>query len=95
MFDKLKVFTGNSNQALAEEISQYLHLPLSKALVRRFSDGEVFVEIGENVRGADVFVIQSTSPPVNEHLMELLIMIDALSRAEMGTRGATLRSWRA
>ncbi len=81
MFDKLKVFTGNSNRALAEEISQYLHLPLSKALVRRFSDGEVFVEIGENVRGADVFVIQSTSPPVNEHLMELLIMIDALSRA--------------
>ncbi len=81
MFDKLKVFTGNSNRALAEEISQYLHLPLSKALVRRFSDGEVFVEVGENVRGADVFVIQSTSPPVNEHLMELLIMIDALSRA--------------
>ena len=81
MFDKLKVFSGNSSPQLAEEICQYLHLPLSLALVRRFSDGEVFVEVGENVRGADVFVIQSTSPPVNDHLMELLIMIDAFRRA--------------
>ena len=81
MFDKLKVFTGNSNPQLAEEICHYLHLPLSQAMVRRFSDGEIFVEVGENVRGADVFVIQSTSPPVNDHLMELLIMVDAFRRA--------------
>jgi ribose-phosphate pyrophosphokinase len=81
MFDKLKVFTGNSNPQLAEEICQYLHLPLSQVMVRRFSDGEVFVEVGENVRGADVFVIQSTSPPVNDHLMELLIMVDAFRRS--------------
>lgn len=81
MFNKLKVFTGNSNPLLAEEICHYLHLPLSQAVVRRFSDGEVFVELGENVRGADIFVIQSTSPPVNDHLMELLIMIDAFKRS--------------
>ncbi|MFZ5585136.1 MAG: ribose-phosphate pyrophosphokinase [Thermodesulfobacteriota bacterium] len=81
MFNKLKVFTGNSNPLLAEEICHYLHLPLSQAVVRRFSDGEVFVEVGENVRGADVFVIQSTSPPVNDHLMELLIMLDAFRRS--------------
>ncbi len=81
MFNKLKVFTGSSNPLLVEEICHYLHLPLSQAVVRRFSDGEVFVELGENVRGADVFVIQSTSPPVNDHLMELLIMIDAFRRA--------------
>lgn len=81
MFDKLKVFTGNSNPQLAEDICQYLHLPLSQVMVRRFSDGEVFVEVGENVRGADVFVIQSTSPPVNDHLMELLIMVDAFRRS--------------
>jgi ribose-phosphate pyrophosphokinase len=81
MFDKLKVFSGNSNQLLAEEICRYLHLPLSQAQVRRFSDGEIFVEVGENVRGADVFVVQSTSPPVNDHLLELLIMLDAFRRA--------------
>ena len=81
MFDKLKVFTGNSNPLMAEEMCKYLHLPLSQAIVRRFSDGEIFVEVGENVRGADVFVVQSTSPPVNDHLMELLIMIDAFRRA--------------
>ncbi len=81
MFDKLKVFTGNSNPFLAEEICQYLHLPLSQVMVRTFSDGEIFVEVGENVRGADVFVVQPTSPPVNDHLMELLIMVDAMRRA--------------
>ena len=81
MFDKLKVFSGNATPLLADEICQYLHLPLSQVMVRRFSDGEVFVEVGENVRGADVFVIQSTSPPVNDHLMELLILIDAFRRA--------------
>jgi ribose-phosphate pyrophosphokinase len=81
MFNKLKVFAGNSNPLLVEEICTYLHLPVSQAMVRRFSDGEVFVEVGENVRGSDVFVIQSTSPPVNDHLMELLIMIDAFRRS--------------
>jgi len=81
MFNKLKVFTGNSHPLLAEEICHYLHLPLSQAVVRRFSDGEVFVEVGENVRGADTFVIQSCAPPVNDHLMELLIMIDAFKRS--------------
>ncbi|KIX15893.1 ribose-phosphate pyrophosphokinase [Dethiosulfatarculus sandiegensis] len=81
MFDKLKVFTGNSNPLLADEICHYLHLPVSQAMVRRFSDGEIFVEIAENVRGADCYVIQSTSPPVNDHLMELLIMVDAMKRA--------------
>lgn len=79
--NKIKIFTGNANHALAEEISQHLNLPLSKAEVRRFSDGEVFVEIGENVRGRDVFIIQPTCPPVNDHLMELVIMVDALRRA--------------
>ena len=81
MFDKLKVFSGNANPQLADDICKYLHLPLCQVMVRRFSDGEVFVEVGENVRGSDVFVIQPTSPPVNDHLMELLIMIDAFRRA--------------
>nr|WP_166033113.1 ribose-phosphate pyrophosphokinase [Thermosulfuriphilus ammonigenes] len=77
----LKIFTGNSNPQMAKEICSYLSIPLGLATVRKFSDGETFVEIGENVRGADVFVIQSTCPPVNDYLMELLIMIDALRRA--------------
>ncbi|MCU0700857.1 MAG: ribose-phosphate pyrophosphokinase [Myxococcaceae bacterium] len=76
-----KVFAGNSNRGLAERICEYLKRPLSKADVGRFSDGEIQVEIGENVRGFDVFVIQSTCPPVNDHLMEMLIMCDALKRA--------------
>jgi ribose-phosphate pyrophosphokinase len=77
----LKLVAGNSNPALAEAISAYLKIPLTKAVVRRFADMEIFVEIQENVRGADVFVIQSTSFPANDHLMELLIIIDALRRA--------------
>jgi ribose-phosphate pyrophosphokinase len=81
MYDKIKVVTGNANPALAQEICQYLSLSLTQMLVRRFSDGEILVEIGENVRGADVFVIQPTSPPVNDNLMELLIIIDALKRS--------------
>jgi len=81
MYDQLKLFSGNSNLELAMEIARHLQLELSKAKVRTFSDGEVFVEIEENVRGTDVFVIQSTCPPVNHNLMELLIMIDALKRA--------------
>jgi ribose-phosphate pyrophosphokinase len=78
---ELKLFTGNANRSLAVEISQYLHVALADAEVDRFSDGEVFVQINENVRGADVFVVQPTCPPVNDTLMELLVMIDALKRA--------------
>jgi ribose-phosphate pyrophosphokinase len=77
----LKLVAGNSNPALAKAISDYLKTPLTKASVRRFADMEIFVEIQENVRGADVFIIQSTSFPANDHLMELLIIIDALRRA--------------
>ncbi len=78
---ELKLLTGNANRPLAEEIAQYLRLPLTDAEVSRFSDGEVFVQINENVRGTDVFIVQPTCPPVNDTLMELLIMIDALKRA--------------
>ena len=77
----IKLVAGNSNRALAEAIGAYLETPLTKAVVRRFADMEVFVEIEENVRGRDVFVIQSTSYPANDHLMELLIITDALRRA--------------
>src|SRR5690349_24303246 len=77
----MKLFAGNSNRVLAEAVSRYLNISLGKASVRRFADQEIFVEIQENVRGEDVFVIQSTSFPANDHLMELLIMIDALRRA--------------
>ncbi|MEG8040972.1 ribose-phosphate pyrophosphokinase [Sphingomonas sp. LR60] len=77
----MKLMTGNSNLPLARAISDYLEVPLTEALVRRFADEEIFVEIMENVRGEDVFVVQSTSYPVNDNLMELLIMIDALKRA--------------
>jgi ribose-phosphate pyrophosphokinase len=77
----LKLVAGNSNPALAKAISNYLKTPLTKASVRRFADMEIFVEIQENVRGADVFILQSTSFPANDHLMELLIIVDALRRA--------------
>src|SRR5258706_4261467 len=77
----MKLLTGNSNRPLCEAIGQYLHVPFTKAVVRRFADMEVFVEIQENVRGEDMFVIQSTSFPANDNLMELLIVIDALRRA--------------
>ena len=77
----IKLVAGNSNRALAEAIGAYLSLPLAKAQVRRFADLEIFVEIQENVRGQDVFIIQSTSFPTNDHLMELLIITDALRRA--------------
>jgi len=77
----MKILTGNSNRPLAEAISAKLALPLIKANIRRFADNEIFVEILENVRGEDVFVIQSTSSPANDHLMELLITIDALRRS--------------
>ncbi|MGQ4273318.1 ribose-phosphate pyrophosphokinase [Terrihabitans sp. B22-R8] len=77
----MKLVAGNSNRPLAEAIAAYLETPLTKANVRRFADMEIFVEILENVRGEDVFIVQSTSFPANDHLMELLIIIDALRRA--------------
>jgi ribose-phosphate pyrophosphokinase len=77
----VKLVAGNSNPALAKAICGYLRTPQTRAVVRRFADMEIFVEIQENVRGADVFVVQSTSFPANDHLMELLIIIDALRRA--------------
>src|ERR1041385_6859517 len=81
MTERLKIFTGNANRALAEEICKCLKVPLGKAEVGHFSGGELQVKISENVRGDDTFVVQPTSPPVNENVMELLIMVDALARA--------------
>lgn len=78
---KLKIFTCNSNPGLAREIVDHIGVPLGNGEVTRFSDGEVQIKLDESVRGADVFIIQSTSEPVNEHLMELLIMVDAMKRA--------------
>lgn len=77
----MKVFTGNANPEIARKICNYLDMPLSGAEVKKFSDGEISVEIGENVRGTDVFIIQPTCTPVNDNLMEVLIMADALRRA--------------
>lgn len=77
----MKLLAGNSNRALAEAIAAYLGVPLTKCQVRRFADMEIFVEVQENVRGEDTFIIQSTSFPTNDHIMELLIIIDALRRA--------------
>ena len=80
-FDNLMVFTGNANPKLAQKVAKQLNIQLGKATVSRFSDGEVMVELLENVRGKDVFVLQSTCAPTNDHLMEMLIMVDALRRS--------------
>jgi ribose-phosphate pyrophosphokinase len=85
-----RVFSGNSNRKLAEQICKELGRPVARATVGRFSDGEIQVEIGENVRGLDTFVVQSTSPDANTNIMELLIMIDALKRASAGSITAVL-----
>ena len=85
-----KVFSGSSNPELAHRICDYLKRPLGKATVGRFSDGEIHVEISENVRGQDIFIIQSTCPPANDHLMELLIICDALKRASAGSITAVM-----
>lgn len=82
---KLRLFSLNSNEPLAKEVADEIGVPLGKCSVTRFSDGEVQINIEESIRGCDVYIIQSTSDPVNEHLMELLIMIDALKRASVGT----------
>ena len=85
MFKSICIFGGNANPALAEEIAKYLEVPLGRARCSRFSDGEVFSEIRENVRGVDVYVVQPTCAPVNDNLMELLVMTDALKRASAGS----------
>jgi ribose-phosphate pyrophosphokinase len=83
-YENLMVFTGNANPALAEGVAKNLGIPLGKAVVSKFSDGEVMVEINENVRGKDVFVLQSTCAPTNDSLMEIMLMVDALKRASAG-----------
>ena len=85
MFKALTIFSGNANRELAREICSYVEVPLGNAQVSEFSDGECWVEIGENVRGLNVFIVQPTCTPVNENLMELLVMIDALKRASAGS----------
>ena len=85
MHKALTIFSGTANRTLAEEICRYVEVPMGNAKVSCFSDGECFVEIGENVRGMNCFVIQPTSKPVNHNLMELLVMIDALKRASAGS----------
>jgi len=90
MLDKIKVFSGNSNHSLAEKICVNLGVPLGVAKVKTFSDGEIMVEIGENVRGRDIYVVQSTCAPTNNNLMELLIMMDALKRASAATITAVI-----
>ena len=84
MLDRLMVFTGNAIPRLAEDVAGHLHVTLGRAKVGRFSDGEVMVEILENVRGRDVFVLQSICQPTNDNLMELLVMVDGLKRASAG-----------
>ena len=86
----MKIFSGSSNQPLAEAISRYIGIELGKSTIKPFPDGETFVKIEENVRGEDVFVVQSTSPPTNHYLMELFIMIDALRRASAARITAVL-----
>jgi ribose-phosphate pyrophosphokinase len=90
MHDKIKIFSGNSNPDLAQRICASLGVALGAARVRRFSDGEVMVEIGENVRGRDVYVVQSTCAPTNDNLMELLVITDALKRASAATITAVI-----
>jgi ribose-phosphate pyrophosphokinase len=83
-YDSLMVFTGNANPRLAEDVVKHLNIPLGRATVGRFSDGEVMVELLENVRGKDVFVLQSTCTPTNDSLMEVMLMVDALKRSSAG-----------
>jgi len=85
----MKLVAGNSNRPLAEAISSALQSPLTKGFVKRFADMEVFVEIEENVRGEDVYIVQNTAFPANDNLMELLITLDALRRASARTRAVT------
>ncbi len=90
MFKSICIFTGHANPALAEQIASYLEVPLGRAKISTFADGEVFAEVRENVRGLDVYVVQPTCAPVNDHLMQLLVMIDALKRASAGSITAVM-----
>src|SRR6201989_450987 len=102
---EMKVFSGSANRELAQRICNYIGTPLGQATISSFADGETYVKIEENIRGRDVFIIQPTSPPTNEHLMEFLIMVDAARRASadritavipfLGTRGRTAKISRA
>lgn len=90
MFKSISVFSGSANRPLAEAMVRYLEIPLGRAQVTRFSDGEIFARIEENVRGVDVYVMQPTCSPVNDNLMELLVIVDALKRASAGSITAVL-----
>ena len=83
-YERMRVFTGNANPKLAEAVCRHLNISLGRIIVGKFSDGEVMVELLENVRGRDVFILQSTSAPTNDHLMEIMVMADALKRASAG-----------
>ena len=83
-FERMRVFTGNANPKLAEAVVRHMNISLGRCIVGRFSDGEVMVELLENVRGRDVFILQSTCAPTNDNLMEILVMVDALKRASAG-----------
>src|SRR4029079_13909515 len=89
-FDNLMVFTGNANPRLAQSVAKQLNIQLGKANVSKFSDGEIMVELLENVHGKDVFVLQSTCAPTNDHLMELMIMVDSLRRSSAARIPAAL-----
>jgi ribose-phosphate pyrophosphokinase len=90
MFKSISIFAGSAHPRLAAQIAEYLEIPVGRARVSRFSDGEIFAEIQENVRGVDVYVVQPTCAPVNDNLMELLIIVDALKRASAGSITAVL-----
>src|SRR2546425_12760460 len=83
-FERMRIFTGNANPKLAEAVVRHMNISLGRCIVGRFSDGEVMVELLENVRGRDVFILQSTCAPTNDNLMEILVMVDALKRASAG-----------
>jgi len=90
MFKSISIFSGSANQPLAKQIADYLEIPVGRARLARFSDGEIFAEIQENVRGVDVYVVQPTCAPANDNLMELLIIVDALKRASAGSITAVI-----
>src|SRR4030095_12863181 len=89
-FARMRIFTGNANPKLAEAVVRHMNISLGRCIVGRFSDGEVMVELLENVRGRDVFVLQSTCSPTNDNLIEILVMVDALKRASAGRGTAGL-----
>ena len=92
-FERMRIFTGNANPSLAEAVCRHLNISLGRAVVGRFSDGEVMVELLENVRGRDVFILQSTCAPTNDNLMEILVMVDALKRATLSSQLVAALPW--